>query len=160
LGSEAPRIRLEYDGSARDFAERHVKLLIVADCFALNEHSSRQLFEESFVCIVWSENELIRESISFDEYFAHHYIVAFSPRPTLVSDWITARHGLRCTIASRVLDFTMVPQPIAGTPYLATVPTRMANHCGAHRPLRTLPASPELPILTHVMQWHQHHESN
>ncbi|VTU36003.1 LysR family transcriptional regulator [Variovorax sp. PBL-E5] len=160
LASEAPGIRLEYGGTARDFAEHRVELLIVADRFALKEHSSRQLFQESFVCIAWSGNDRIGDAISFDEYFAQDHIVAWSSRPTLVADWIAARHGMRCRIATRVPDFTMVPQSIVGTPYLATVPTRMANHYAGHLPLRILEAPLELPVLTQVMQWHRHQESD
>jgi LysR family nod box-dependent transcriptional activator len=160
LASEAPGIQLEYAGTARDFAEHRVELLIVADRFALKDHSSRQLFQESFVCIAWSGNERIGESIGFEDYFAHRHIVAYSPRQTLVSDWIAARHGMRCKIATRVPDFTMVPQSIVGTPYLATVPTRMAKHYAGHLPLRILEAPLELPVLTQVMQWHRHQETD
>lgn len=160
LAVEAPGIRLEYGGTARDFAEHRVELLVVADRFALKEHSSRQLFQESFVCIAWSGNDRIGDTIGFDEYFAQDHIVAYSSRQTLVADWIQARHGMRCRIASRVPDFTMVPQTLVGTPYLATVPTRMARHYAGHLPLRILDAPLELPVLTQVMQWHRHQESD
>lgn len=160
LASDAPGVRLEYAGTERDFADHRVELLIVADRFALKDHSSRQLFQESFVCIAWSGNDGIGDSITFDEYFAQNHIVAYSSRPTLVAEWIAARHGLHCRIASRVPDFTMIPQSIVGTPYLATVPTRMANHYAGHLPLRILQAPLELPVLTQVMQWHRHQESD
>ena len=77
LASDAPGVRLEYAGTERDFADHRVELLIVADRFALKDHSSRQLFQESFVCIAWSGNDGIGDSITFDEYFAQNHIVAY-----------------------------------------------------------------------------------
>jgi DNA-binding transcriptional LysR family regulator len=160
LATEAPRVRLEYTGSTRDFAERRIELLIVSDRFALDGHPSQPLFVDPFVCIAWSGNTRVGESLSFEDYFAHRHVVAYSSRPTLVADWIASAHGRYVEVAARAPNFTLVPQSIVGTPYLATVPLRMANYYARHLPLRILQPPLELPVLADMLQWHAHQEAD
>ncbi|VTU36027.1 LysR family transcriptional regulator [Variovorax sp. PBL-E5] len=160
LATEAPHVRLEYTGSTRDFAERRIELLVVSDRFALDGHPSQALFADPFVCIAWSGNTKIGESLDFEDYFAHRHVVAYSSRPTLVADWIASAHGRHVDVAARAPNFTLVPQSIVGTPYLATVPLRMANHYAKHLPLRILQPPLELPVLADVLQWHGHQDAD
>lgn len=160
LATEAPRVRLEYGGTASDFAERRIELLVVADRFALEAYPSHPLFEDPFVCIVWSGNTKVGDSLTFEEYFGLRHVVAYSSRPTLVADWIATEHGRRLDVAARAPNFTLVPQSIVGTPYLATVPLRMANYYASHLPLRILQVPLELPVLADAIQWHPHQETD
>ncbi len=160
LATEAPRVRLEYIGSTRDFVERRIELLVVADRFAISGLPSQPLFEDPFVCIAWSGNTQIEDSMSLEDYFSHRHVVAYSPRPTLVANWIASAHGRYVEVAARAPNFTLVPQSIVGTPYLATVPLRMANHYARHLPLRILQPLFELPALADVLQWHAHQETD
>lgn len=160
LATAAPHVRLEYAGSTSDFAERRIELLVVADRFALHDHPSQPLFEDPFVCIAWSGNAQIGDALRFEDYFAHRHVVAYSSRPTLVADWIASTHGRHVEVAARAPNFTLVPQSIVGTPYLATVPLRMARHYASHLPLRILQPPLELPVLADVIQWHAHQEAD
>ena len=160
LATEAPRIRVEYGGTTRDFAERRIELLVVADRFALDGYPSHPLFEDPFVCIAWSGNTEVGDSLSFEEYFKHRHVVAYASRPTLVADWIASAHGRHVDVAARAPNFTLVPQSIVGTTYLATVPLRMANYYASHLPLRILQAPLELPVLADVIQWQPHQEAD
>ena len=160
LATEAPRVRLEYAGTTRDFVDRRIEVLVVADRFALEGHPSQPLFEDPFVCIAWSGNTKIGSSLDFEEYFSCRHVAAYSSRPTLVADWIASTHGRHLDVAVRAPNFTLVPQSIVGTPYLATIPLRMANYYASHLPLRILQAPLEFPVLADVIQWHTHQETD
>ena len=57
LGTEAPRIRVEYAHAVSEFIERRADFAIKADRFQLGEYPSATLFSDPMVCIAWTGNE-------------------------------------------------------------------------------------------------------
>lgn len=160
LAVEAPYIELSYAGTAQDFADRRIDLLIVPDRFALPDYPSELLFKDSYVCVAWSSNKSVGTTLSEEEYFSHRHVVAYSPRPTLIADWLFNNYGRTCKVAARVPNFTLVPQSIVGTNYIATIPLRMATYYAQYIPLRIIEAPLSFPLLVDVLQWHIYQEAD
>ncbi len=160
LINEAPLVRIDYSGNTRDFIERRVELMIVADRFAIAGLPAQTLFKDPMVCVAWAENEAVGAAVSAAQYFDLLHVAAYTTRPTLMDDWISRNCDQRCKIATLVPNYSLVPQAVVGTPFLATVPLRMAVKYSAHLPLRIIPPPLDFPSLVEVLQWHPHQSSD
>jgi LysR family nod box-dependent transcriptional activator len=160
LISMAPSVRVDYAGSTQDFTERRIELLIIAERFALPAFPSLTLFADPMVCIAWTGNEAIGSTLSEAEYFALQHVVAYSSRPLFIDDWIERNCAKQCKVAARVPNYSLIPKSVVGTPFIATVPLRMAKTYARHLPIRILPPPLEFPSLVEVLQWHPHRDAD
>ena len=160
LGREAPRIRVEYAHAVSEFIERRADFAIKADRFQLGEYPSATLFSDPMVCIAWTGNEELGETLSEDQFFALPHVAAYSPHPNLTEDWVARHYDQRYVVAARVPNFSLVPEAIVGTRCIAVVPHRNALRCASHLPLRVLRSPVEFPALSLELLWHPHHEGD
>jgi LysR family nod box-dependent transcriptional activator len=160
LGREAPHIRVEYAHAVSEFIERRADFAIKADRFQLGEYPSAPLFSDPMVCIAWTGNEELGETLSEDEFFALPHVAAHSPHPNLTEDWVARHFDQRYVVAARVPNFSLVPEAIVGTRCIAVVPHRNALRCASHLPLRVLRSPVEFPLLSLELLWHPHHEGD
>ena len=160
LGREAPSIKLEYAHAISEFIERRADFAIKADRFQIGEYPSAPLFSDPMVCIAWTGNEEIGETLSEDEFFALPHIAAHSPHLSLTEDWIARHYDQRYIVSVRVPNFSLVPDAIVGTRCIAVVPHRNALRYASVLPLRVLRSPVEFPALSLVLLWHPHHEGD
>ncbi len=157
---QAPLARIWYAGSANHFINGKADFLIVPDRFALANHPSIALGSERFSCVVWSGNTQVGERILADQFLTMGHVVAFAERPTLIQDWFEKNLGQKCNIAGVSPSYTLIPQTLIGTDYVAALPTSMAESYAEHLPIRVLESPVELPVLADVLQWHEHQEQD
>jgi LysR family nod box-dependent transcriptional activator len=160
LGKDAPGIRLEYAPAVSDFIERRADFAIKADRFRIGDYPTAPLFSDPMVCIAWTGNDEIGETLSEDEFFELPHIAAYSPHPSLTEDWVARHYDRRYVVSARVPNFSLVPQTIVGTRCIGIVPHRNAQRYASFLPLRILRSPVEFPALSLVLQWHPQHEGD
>jgi DNA-binding transcriptional LysR family regulator len=89
-----------------------------------------------------------------------HVFVAPRGRSGGPIDEALATRGLRRQIAVQVPTFLLVPEILAGTRYVATIPTRMAELLSLRYPLRQLAVPIAVPGFTMCQAWHEVHRDD
>jgi DNA-binding transcriptional LysR family regulator len=119
------------------------------------------LFEDTFSCVVWSGNTLVKEPLTLEQWLAMSHVVVHFGRDqlTLFETWY-AQHGATTGVERRVdiiaPSFGVVPHLVVGTQRIATMHTRHARLYEKLLPLRVLPPLPGFPTIRETMQWHRH----
>jgi DNA-binding transcriptional LysR family regulator len=145
------------DGSVQALERGEVDFLIAPQLHISQLHPSEDLFEDGYVCVVWSENELVGQRISLDEYLDLGHVVArFGSRRTpAVDEWFFERFGHKRRIEVVAMSFNLLPQLVIGTTRIATMPESLARQYAKHFPLRTVPTPLPIPQLVEKIQWHR-----
>ena len=123
----------------------------------LSPHQPREaLFQDTFVCAAWVGNSQIGDALDLDAYMRlRHVTTAFGPaaRDSHYERFLREA-GLVVPTALALPSFTLLPEFLIGTPYIATVPQRLAERLPEGLPLRIFPAPIEIPPLNEHLQWH------
>jgi DNA-binding transcriptional LysR family regulator len=116
------------------------------------------LFDDSYVCIVDASD---RRALDLARYTAMgHVLVAPRELPSAVVDEVLARRRLQRRVAIQVPTFFVVPDAILGTPYVATVPRRLARSFCASHSLRSVAPPLAIPGFTICQAWHEVHRDD
>jgi LysR family nod box-dependent transcriptional activator len=159
----APAITFELlsnDGS--QVLERgEIDLSITPGRYLSPQHPSEPLFDDDYVCLVWSENSEVQRSLSLDQYLAlGHVIVQYGSQRQLPAfdEWFGERFERRVEVVTTT--FNLVPQLLIGTSRIATVHRRLATFYEQYLPLRFVAPPLAIPRLEEFMQWHRsrHHD--
>lgn len=160
LQREAPGIRLHIANMTDKVAERldrgELDFLIYPSASVNPAHPSELLFEDTYTCIAWAENEAVGDTLSLEQYLSlGHVSAAFgdSRRESYEGLFIN-NLGLRRSIEITTTNFNNLAQLVVGTTRIATMHTRLAQMYANYLPLKLLPVPVELPTLVEVMQWH------
>lgn len=118
------------------------------------------LFEDTHVCMVWSENGLVGETFTFEQYMAlGHVAVHFGDEHSLsFEEWFLPRSGQQRRIELVVDNFSILPQVLIGTNRVATLHRRQAEHFTRHLPVRLVDTPFDMPPLIEVVAWPSHLE--
>jgi LysR family nod box-dependent transcriptional activator len=121
------------------------------------DHPQEVLFEDHFVCIAWSGNEVVGETIELDQYLGlGHVTCEFNRgRTPLVDEWYLQHHGHSRRIEVTTTTFNAVPLHVVNSRRIATVHRRLADYYAAILPIRILAAPIDLPTVVEAVQWHQ-----
>ncbi len=115
----------------------------------------QRLFEDRFVCMARENHGSIKRKISLDDYLRLLHII-FSPRgknDRLVEEQLK-NQGLKRNIALRVPDIMVIPGVLRKTPYIVTLPLKLAESFDTDQ-LRILEPPFELPALPIAQYWHE-----
>jgi len=169
LAATAPGIQLQIllsnEISFAQFLKGDVDLMIIPEEHTIPEHPRMLLFEETFSRVVWSENSLVQEPFTMDQWLAmSHVVVHFGQdQLTLFERWFADQAATRA-IERRVdviaPSFGVVPHLIVGTQRVATMHTRHARLFEKLLPVRVFEPLPGFPVLREMMQWHRHLDSD
>ncbi len=158
----APGIRFEFvsnfEGGFEALDRGEIDLSIAPSLRLTSEHPSEPLFEDEFVCVIWSGNSRVKSAISLDEYLAMgHIVVRFGKRQELTTfdEWFMERLGHERRIEVVTTAFNLVPQLLVGTYRIATLHRRLALFYQRHLPLKILNPPFEIATLQESMQWHK-----
>jgi len=157
----APGVTLDLLSNAENAVEvierGEVDLLIMPKQYLSPNHPSEDLFDDGYVCVVWSNNKSIEDNLSLDQFLAiGHVGVRLGTRQMPVFDeWVFERLGHKRRLEIVTMTFNTVPQLVIGTTPIATIPERLARRYAQHLPLRILPTPLELPRLAEMTQWHR-----
>jgi LysR family nod box-dependent transcriptional activator len=154
----APTITFElFTNDGSPVLERsEIDLSITPGKYLSKTHPSEHLFDDEYVCLVWSGNKKVQHSLSLDEYLAlGHVIVQYGGQRQLPAfdEWFGERYERRIEVVTTT--FNLVPQLLIGTSRIATVHRRLATFYGQYLPLRFVAPPLEIPRLEEFMQWHK-----
>lgn len=160
VAKEAPGVVLDIRSpmpNAHEVFERgDIDLLIMPEPYmsAFPEPKTR-LFDDTHVCMVWSENQLVGKTFTFEQYMAlGHVAVHFGDKQSLsFEEWFLPRAGQQRKIELVVDNFSILPQVLLGTNRVATLHRRQAEHFAQHLPLRLIDTPFEMPPLVEVLAW-------
>ena len=153
LAVAAPAVQIHYGGPTTRFEKNDIDLLIVPERFAVERLPRETLFTESYVCIVWTDNPLVRERLSQEQFRSLSHIVAYSERRTYIEEWFYQQFGDSLKVAAVTPSYTLVPASVVGTRHLAVVPLRLARQSAERLKLRVLKPPFDIPHMTDVLQW-------
>jgi LysR family transcriptional regulator, nod-box dependent transcriptional activator len=167
LASEAPGVVLDIRSPMHNayevFERGDIDLLIMPEPYmsAFPEPKIR-LFDDTHVCMVWSENKLVGEALTFDQYMTlGHAAVHFGDKQSLsFEEWFLPRAGQQRKIELVVDNFSILPQVLLGTNRVATLHRRQAEHFAKHLPLRLISTPFEMPPLVEMLAWPLHLEND
>ena len=158
----APGIRFEFvsnfEGGFEALDRGEIDLSIAPSLRLTSEHPSEPLFEDEFVCVIWSGNSRVKSPISLDEYLAMgHIVVRFGKRQELTTfdEWFMERLGHERRIEVVTTAFNLVPQLLVGTYRIATLHRRLALFYQRYLPLKIMKPPFEIATLQESMQWHK-----
>ncbi|MCM0019779.1 MAG: LysR family transcriptional regulator [Tagaea sp.] len=161
LSAAAPGIALEFkaldwDNLREQLERRRIDLAIVPRVDAWPELRSLALFEESFVCAARAGHPV--KTLTLDRYCAAaHLSVVPGARPLASAiDKTLAEMGRQRRIALTVGGFLVVPQLLAATDWLATIPARLATLFAPGIVARKLPFA--APSFVMAAVWHARSE--
>jgi len=116
------------------------------------------LFEDEFVCIAWSRNPRVKNSIGLKQYRElPHVVAAFGSeaRPSVFDSWFAQTHGPVRKIAASLMNFALLPEFVVGTDRIATCHKRLAAQWTKRFPIRMLPLPFDGPPFFECVQWHR-----
>lgn len=153
------RVRRDPAGAAlsRKLDEGGVDLAI--QYFRPQDHElqTRQLLDESFVCMVRQDHPIVGDSLSLAQYLAlPHVVFGRLGRPGIRNSIVDrALHdmGLSRHIALQVPGFQSMPIIVRNTDFVCTLPRRIAQTYADALGLKTLRPPLELPPLPIYMGW-------
>jgi LysR family nod box-dependent transcriptional activator len=157
----APGITLEVYSMAEKVQDKvdrgELDIAIFPDRFASTDHPSEVLFEESYSCVVWTGNTKVKDAISFEDYMSLGHVSASFGENRLAGfeEWFLQNFGFRRKVELTVNHFNALAQMVVGTPWAATVQTRLAQWYAGFLPIKVLPLPINIPPLKMVMQWHR-----
>lgn len=115
----------------------------------------QRLFTERFVCMVRRNHPRIGDALTEQAFFAEaHVAVNSASGQWLITRAIDTRRAQR-RIALTLTSFLGLPELIARTDWLATVPSRVARQARLGRAVRLLPLPMASPTYTVRQYWHK-----
>ena len=115
----------------------------------------QRLFTESFVCMARRGHPRIGDTLTAQAFFAEaHVAVSSTSSQWLIARTIDTRRAKR-RIALTVTSFLGLPELIAQSDLLATVPSRVARQARPGRAVRLLPLPMDSPTYTVRQYWHK-----
>lgn len=116
---------------------------------------SRELFKESFVCMVRKRHPSVGAKLTLAQYLElRHVVVAPAGDPGSVVDSELARRGKQRRVALRVPGFLIVPVIISKSNFINTGPQKLATRLATIHAIRLLPPPLPIPQFTFALAWH------
>jgi DNA-binding transcriptional LysR family regulator len=118
-------------------------------------HRDEDLFTEEFLCLVRKRHPTIGRSLTLKRWTSvPHVVVSQRPGSTSSVDRALAKHGLSRTVGVRVSHFSIVPEIVARTDFVAALSSRLAKPAARTHDLRLLPPPIALGTSTVGQVWH------
>lgn len=160
IARQAPSVAIDIRSQSRDvfevFDRGGIDLLVLPRQYMTRiKHSQMPWFEDAQICMVWSGNRMVGETLSFEQYVSMgHVAVRFGDERSLTfEEWFLPRYGKQRRVEASVDNFSTLPLLVVGTQRIATLHHRLAEHFARHLPLRLIKPPFEMPALVEVMCW-------
>ena len=162
LAAQAPHVSVsieEHNQSTFDqFNRGEIEMLIVPEQFAFERHPKQPLYQDKYVCVVWTGNRSVGRQLTLENYKNLPHVVRYArPHQQKTLDTFhleTMGIERRATVVCPA--FTLVPLFVVGTDRIATIQERIAKLYARTMPLRILKPPVPFPSMHWVLQWHQH----
>ncbi|WP_075790940.1 LysR family transcriptional regulator [Massilia putida] len=143
-------------------ARGETDFLIMPQAYLSSDHPSEPLFDDSFVCIVATDNELVGDTIDLEQFMRMgHVLTRFgNNRTPSIDEWFFKRFGNERRIEMITMGFYAVPQAIVGTNRIATIQRTLADYYATMLPIRVVDHLFELPTISTGLQWNRFADSD
>jgi LysR family nod box-dependent transcriptional activator len=167
LARDAPDVTIELLANDEEpwesLSQGEIDFLVLPKNFVRSDHPAQQLFEDEYVCVCWSGNSQIADTLSLEQCLALGHVVARlgSHRPLTVPTvdaWFFQRFGHARRVDVIATTFASVPFMLIGTNRLTIMHRRLAFVYSKMMPLKILPMPVEMPKLVEMIQWHQYRD--
>ncbi|MDM0058449.1 LysR family transcriptional regulator [Variovorax fucosicus] len=160
---QARNVRFEMlpviDSPQRELERGEADLLVLPRNYCSPDHPVDMLFEEEFLCVVWSGSSFGRANkLTLEQYVTAGH-VAMQPQgmdKSTLEDWFLQRYGTAQRIEVTAFGFVPVPHLVVGTDRVATVHARLARIAQQYLPLALLPPPLPLARIEQSVQWHKY----
>ena len=156
----APKISIDIRTPSRDifelFDRGEIDLLVLPEPYMTRIHHIKKMwFEDEQVCVVWTGNTIVGETLSFEAYMAMgHASVRFSDdRSIMFEDWFLPRFGKERKVEVTVDNFGTLPLLVLGTNRIATMHRKHAEFVAKLLPLRIVKTPFNMPPIVEMMCW-------
>jgi DNA-binding transcriptional LysR family regulator len=119
------------------------------------------LFEDTYTCVVWADNDSVGTSLTLEEYLNLGHVVvsvAGAEQPGNYDEQFLRRANFNRRVEIWVPTFSLAPQLVVGTGRVATITTRLAVKCAETLPLKLVPMPIAIPPMVEMLQWHKVHD--
>lgn len=122
---------------------------------------SHRLFSERYVCLLRKDHPEIRDKLTLEKFLAARHVLVSTPFSghRLVEDMLR-QQGVSRKISVRIPHFTILPQLLATSDLLVTMPSRVARLFESSAPLRSLDLPIDIPPFEVRVFWHEHQDDN
>jgi DNA-binding transcriptional LysR family regulator len=164
LQSEAPGVTFQLlandDEPWESLSRGEIDFLVLPQKFIHPDHPSQVLFEEEYVCVCWTGNTVVGDSITLDQCLALGHVVTRvgTLRPPTVDAWFFERYGHSRRVEVVATTFASVPHMLVGTNRLSIMHRRLAELYSEPLSLKILPVPVEMPRLVEMIQWHKYRD--
>jgi len=162
---QAPRITFELRPMGRrageDLESGELDFLIAPEGYISPAQPSEVLFDDTFVCVVWTGNKGVRKTMTIEQYLDLGHVVvnvAGNEPPLNYDEQFLRRSNVRRRVEISVPMFSMAPPLVVGTDRVTTITTRLAAKYAEILPLRLVPLPIAMPPMVERLQWHKVHE--
>lgn len=160
LSQDGPGFRIELRRMSMDGREQlkwaDLDFLIAPEGAILEGLPNELLWEDVPVCMVWSENSLVGEDISLEQYLELGH-AATVMEDEYISEALSRLGGIR-KMEVIVPDMCLLPFAIEGTYRIATLHLGLAKRFAQCGPLRLAKPLIDFPPMPIRMQWHSHQD--
>lgn len=147
----------QVDQPQRSLERGEADLLLIPQIYCSPDHPTEPLFDEEFVCVVWSGGRYAQGGLSFEQYVAAgHVVTQPAGAQASVEGWFVKHHGTVRRIEVTTYSFAAAAHLVIGTDRIATVHARLARQAQRVLPIVLLPPPMAVPHMQQAMQWHKY----
>lgn len=120
------------------------------------DSAGETIFTERYVCLASSHHPRLTTDLTMQQYLAErHVVVTPESGHNLVEERL---RELDCTrkVSLRVQHFSVLPEVVATTDLLLTIPSRMARMFAAKHPVRAFDLPFNVREIDVMLRWHEH----
>lgn len=164
LARDAPGVTIELLANDEEpwesLNQGEIDFLVLPKNFVRADHPAQTLFEDEYVCVYWSGNTLIGDTITLEQCLSVGHVVTRlgSQRPPTIDAWFFQRFGHERRVDVIATTFGSVPHMLVGTNRLSIMHRRLAAVYREMMPLKILPVPIEMPRLVEMIQWHKYRD--
>ena len=147
---------------ARPLEHGEADLLVIPKVYCSADHPAEVVYDDSFVCVVWSGSRHAQQPMTFERYAAagHAVMVPTATTQPAFESWFVERYGLSRRIEVTSYSFLALPLLVVGTELVATVHSRLARQAAQSLPVCLLPLPLPMPPFEQAMQWHKYRSTD
>ena len=141
----------------RDLERGEADLLIIPTGFTSPDHPKETLYQEDFVCMVWSHSPMAAGELTLERYVEAQHAVTQpgGGRVDAFEGWFLKRYGVTRRVAASTFSFVSLPALVVGTDLIATVHARVARRLASAWPLEIRPTPLLFDKMEQAVQWHK-----
>lgn len=165
LQAQAPGITLEFllqiNNPFEELERGDVDFLIIPENYTSPVQPKASLFNETYTCVIWNENMLVGDALTFEQYRSMGHVIAqFGRAHYTFETWFQDEYGYTLNAEISTGHLSGLSELVVGTNRIATVHRMLANKQARYLPIRLLDPPMPTPSLQQTLQWHQYHDSD